>query len=425
MASETRILQTIDRQIVSLRDYMRDNTHPVLCLGPMSQNIVDAVLRLANRLRRPIPLIASRRQIDCKEFGGGYVNSWDTRSFAQFCIERDDGYVPICRDHGGPWQGVGESDLSEVEAMARAKVSIAEDLAAGFDIIHIDPSVRGGAMTDPVILEKIFDLYAFVIETSRRLGRQVEIEVGAEQQSGAFSGPEELVIFLRDITRFCDKHNYQRPLFCVVQTGTLVREMRNVGLTDGRRNEGYDQKFAVDNVERTIKYLSDIAFINGVFIKEHNGDYLSDGSMALRGKCRVSGINIAPELGVYESKCLIALCSELGLTLEREQLLEIFYNSRKWEKWMSPDSTASDLDRALIAGHYTFSNPDFIETKARIAEAALVKDGVMLDEYLVESLMAYMRRLIWNSNYFNTLSVNNNESITAGHTISEIQGVFR
>lgn len=333
--------------------------------------------------------------------------------------------MPLCRDHGGPWQGGGEAELSDEEAMARAKVSMAEDLAAGFDIIHIDPSVRGGAMTDPGILEKIFDLYAFVIETSRRLGRQVEIEVGAEQQSGAFSGPEELVTFLREITRFCDQHNYQRPLFCVVQTGTLVREMRNVGLTDGRRNEGYDQKFAVENVERTIKYLSDIAYINGVFIKEHNGDYLSDGSMGLRGKCRVSGINIAPELGVYESKCLIALCTELGLTLEREQLLEIFYNSRKWEKWMSPDSSATDLDRALIAGHYTFSSAEFIETKARIAEAALVKDGVMLDEYLVESLMAYMRRLIWNSNYFNTLSVNDTNSVGASSGLSEAQGMLR
>jgi len=302
---------------------------------------------------------------------------------------------------------------------------MAEDLAAGFNIIHIDPSVRGGAMTDPGILEKIFDLYAFVIETSRRLGREVEIEVGAEQQSGAFSGPEELVTFLLEITRFCDKRNYQRPLFCVVQTGTLVKEMRNVGLTEGRKNEGYDQKFAVENVERTIRYLSDIAFINGVFIKEHNGDYLSDGSMGLRGKCRVSGINIAPELGVYESKCLIGLCTELGLTLEREQLLELFYNSRKWEKWMSHDSTASDLDKALIAGHYTFANPDFIETKARIAEAALVRDGVMLDEHLVESLMAYMRRLIWNSNYFNNLSVDDSDRILAKKATSEIQNMTR
>jgi hypothetical protein len=29
-------------------------------------------------------IIASRRQIDSKEFGGGYVNNWDTKRFSNY-----------------------------------------------------------------------------------------------------------------------------------------------------------------------------------------------------------------------------------------------------------------------------------------------------------------------------------------------------
>lgn len=387
-----------NRQVLDLRRFMRSASHSVMCLGPMSRNVVDAIIAYANRLRSPIPIIASRRQVDAEQFGGGYVNQWNSRSFAEYIAARDKGYIHICRDHGGPWQGTGELELPREHAMKRAKAALLDDLVNGFNILHLDPSIHSASQTEKDVLDMLFELYAFVCDTARHLGRRIEIEVGAEQQSGRYSDAHELVSFLRAVTQFCEQENYQKPLFCVVQTGTLVKEMRNVGLTEGRRNESVDQRYAVDTMEKMVRHLVDIAWISGVFVKEHNGDYLSDGSMALRRRLGVGGVNIAPELGVFESKTLVRLCLEFDQRALLDQMLEVFYQSKKWEKWLSEQSQASDFDRAIIAGHYTFSSPEFLEVKGRL-EHVVQKQGYSLDVIIQESLISQLQRLAWNLGY--------------------------
>ena len=61
----------------------------LLCVGPMSKNCVDAAIEIANENNIPIILIASRRQIDSKEFGGGYVNNWVTDEYAKYVRSKD------------------------------------------------------------------------------------------------------------------------------------------------------------------------------------------------------------------------------------------------------------------------------------------------------------------------------------------------
>jgi hypothetical protein len=389
--------------VLDLRSYMKSARHSVLCIGPMSKNAVDAVISYANSVKAPIPLIASRRQVESEHCGGGYVNSWNSRTFAQYVASKDRGYVHICRDHGGPWQGEGEKDLSQEDAMQRAKAALLDDIVNGFDIVHLDPSLKSKELTDQKTMNMLFELYTCVCETARQLGRRVEIEVGTEQQSGRYSDPQELVAFLKAITNFCEKMNYQRPLFCVVQTGTLVKEMRNVGFTEGRKNESFDQKYAVDTMEKTLRYLVDIACINGVFVKEHNGDYLSDGSMSLRRRLDLGAVNVAPELGVFESKSLVRVCRELGLQKQLEAMLGIFYASQKWVKWLSAESQATDLERAVMAGHYTFGKPEFLAVKAEIGAAAN-KKGIDLDQFICDGLMSQLQRMSWNLGYFHNVA---------------------
>ncbi len=115
---------------IDLRAYCRSANHPIVCIGPMSRLIVEAVATFANRLRQPIPLIASRRRIDAECLGGGYVNNWTTREFANHVRSIGGAYAPLCRDHGGPWQGTDEAHLLRVDAMERARTSI-------LSLIHI------------------------------------------------------------------------------------------------------------------------------------------------------------------------------------------------------------------------------------------------------------------------------------------------
>ena len=50
-------------------------------IGPMSKNIVDAVLEYMKETKNKIGFIPSRRQI---EFNGGYVNNWTTKQFSEY-----------------------------------------------------------------------------------------------------------------------------------------------------------------------------------------------------------------------------------------------------------------------------------------------------------------------------------------------------
>ena len=50
-------------------------------IGPMSTNVVDAVIEVNNDNNLKIGFIPSRRQVECN---GGYVNNWATKSFSKY-----------------------------------------------------------------------------------------------------------------------------------------------------------------------------------------------------------------------------------------------------------------------------------------------------------------------------------------------------
>ena len=62
----------------SLIKQIKGKCATLLGVGPMSLNCVDSVIEISNQEKIPLMLIASRRQIDSEDFGGGYVNNWST-----------------------------------------------------------------------------------------------------------------------------------------------------------------------------------------------------------------------------------------------------------------------------------------------------------------------------------------------------------
>ena len=77
----------------------------LLGVGPMSLNCVKAASEVSNKFKFPLMLIASRRQIDSAENGGGYVNNWNTKEYSNFVKSLDKKkQIILARDHGGPWQ---------------------------------------------------------------------------------------------------------------------------------------------------------------------------------------------------------------------------------------------------------------------------------------------------------------------------------
>ncbi len=366
----------------------------LLGVGPMSVNCVDATIELSNEHEVPILMIASRRQIDSEQFNGGYVNNWSTRDFARYVTEKDKkGKILLARDHGGPWQSDHEkmNNLGLRRAMDSAKSSFSEDISSGFQVLHIDPSVdiHGTPGVDE-ILDRVFDLYDFCWTKAQNLNQEILFEIGTEEQSGTTNTQEELDYVLSATHKFCDRNKIPRPTFVVVQCGTRVMEMRNVG--------SFDSPVRVANeipAEIQLPKMIEICNKHGVFMKEHNGDYLSDESLQWHPRLGIHAVNVAPEFGVAETKALLNVLEANKMTNLAGKFLEIAYNSRKWTKWMLEDTKASDRDRSIIAGHYVFSNP---EVKALKEEASkkLESSGTHLEEYLKQEVKKSIYRYLFN-----------------------------
>jgi len=365
----------------------------LLGVGPMSVNCVDATIELANEHEVPILMIASRRQIDSDLFGGGYVNNWSTEAFASYVTDRDKkGKILLARDHGGPWQNNTEKEarLGLRRAMQSAKASYKADIKAGFQVLHIDPSVdiHGHPNIDEV-LDRVFELYEFCWGEAQKLGQEVIFEVGTEEQSGSTNSQEELDYTLSSIKKFCSHNKIPNPTFVVVQCGTRVMEMRNVG--------SFDSPLRVANeipAEIQLPKMVEICNKHGVLMKEHNTDYLSDEALQWHPRLGIHSANVAPEFGVAESKALVRLLEANEMEPLAELFLTIAFESNNWDKWMLADTKATDREKALIAGHYVFSTTACREIKAEAAQALLKKDVNLefhLKEEVKQSILRYLR----------------------------------
>lgn len=377
-----------------------ETSHSVRCtqlgIGPMSEACVLATIDLAVGLRIPLMLVASRRQIECEELGGGYVNGWNTRSFAEYVRRRDpNGFVVLCRDHGGPWQNTMEfeKEMSLRQAMDSAKHSFLEDIKTGFEIIHIDPSVNlRGSPSPKEILERIKELFVFCHAKAMELGKKIYFEFGKEEQGVEMERGENFSEFLTEVIQFSKENDLPKPLFVVGQTGTKVLERRNVG--------SFEKHFRSPGEippEIQIPKLVDACIQQGVFLKAHNTDYLEDEGIRWHPHLGIHAANVAPEFGVGETIQIISLCEELGFKQEVDQFLSLSFESRKWEKWMLPETNADDREKAIIAGHYVFSNPSFKELKERLRRKC-VACNVDLDKCLKEKVKQLIYRYLINFN---------------------------
>lgn len=365
----------------------------LLGVGPMSLNCVNAVIELANEHLVPLMLIASRRQIDSAKFGGGYVNNWTTEQFADYVIDNDkSGRVILARDHGGPWQSATEKEagLSLRRAMESAKASFLVDIEAGFQVLHIDPSVDiHEAPTVDAVLDRIFELYEYCWTQAQRLGVKVLFEVGTEEQSGSTNTQEKLEYTLRSMRRFCDRNHMPFPSFVVVQTGTRVIEKRNVGSFDSPIR-------VVDELPAEIQVPKMIEICNRyqIFMKAHNTDYLSDDALRWYPRLGIHSANVAPEFGVAETLALLKVMEDHGMKDLSERFIRLSYDSKQWHKWMLPDNHSHERDCAIVSGHYVFAKEECKELKLD-AQSRLRNKGIDLEVFLKdkvkESIMRYLR----------------------------------
>jgi hypothetical protein len=371
-----------------------NNRKTLLGVGPMSKNCVDAVVETSIELNSPIMLIASRRQIECEKHGGGYVNNWTTESFSKYVNKiKKNSKVILCRDHGGPWQNYNEVNYryNLKKTMNSAKDSFKADIDNNFKVLHIDTSIElnNKKVSFKKSIDRLFELYEYCYSYSKKNNKDILFEVGTEEQSGSTSTFEELEDTLNEIKKGCYKLKLPFPNFIVIQSGTKVMERRNIGSFESHIRVSRELPVEIQlikNLEICKKY--------NIFMKEHNADYINNDSIKLHPLLGIHASNVAPEFGVTETLALLDVLEKEKLFKFKEEFIDIAFNSNKWEKWVINKKKLSKIEKAIICGHYVFTEQRVKDIKEEL-NFILKNKNINLDMYLRQtikkSILRYMR----------------------------------
>jgi hypothetical protein len=304
------------------------NGKTILGVGPVSKITVDVALDLSKWRKVPIWLIPSRRQVECKAQGGGYVNGWSTEEFVKYVKEIDsDNLISFVRDHGGQYQGAKyENAKADYEAAIK---SFKVDIAAGFDVLHVDSSKASPFMTDTILSELNDD--------------RVDYEVNIDAHSAKLTYIESFKVWLSPLLK------HQNIKFIAGNTGLFVYEAKNTNYLS----------------RQTLDALLDLADKTNTTYMQHNCDYLRDDVMIELRKAGVKVVNVAPEYGVVETTALLEYLEIYGLKQERDAFISMVAAGDKWVKWFDHVGNASDLDKCLVSGHYYLNSPLVLELKEK------------------------------------------------------------
>ena len=323
----------------------------LLAIMASSKNVVDACINVTKLTKIPSQLVCTRRQVECDELGGGYVNNWTTEKFAEYVKSQGVEDRLILTRHGGLWQRHAEAAFSPTKALNASVKSFLTDVEAGFDVLHVD------ALHSRKHIEKI-------VSACEDLGKNVSYECG--------SMPAES---FEDLVKFCSELT-PKIKFVSGDTGTQVKDMRNVGK--------YDNKHARALVETCNKH--------NIWFKANDVDYVDLISLKDYPDAGIHAATLSLELSAAETVKLLELLDRFKLKKEKKRFLEIAYDSKKWEKWVT--SKLSSQEKSTICGHYVYDVPEVVDIRYKLGKLMPHMDDVLQTE-ITTHILKYMRAFAW------------------------------
>lgn len=310
--------------------------HTLLAVCPNSEAVARAALCAAQEARTPLLYAATLNQVDRD---GGYTG-WtphDLASFVEATVERQSVDVPVLLglDHGGPWakDAHAMNDLDADTAMAEAKRSVAACVAAGYDLLHLDPAAGPPDAPDaPLPLDALVDRTVTLLqhaESVRQAEEQppVAYEVGTDEARGGLQDADRMRSFLGRLRSALDAHDLPRPSFVVGDLGTTL----DSGHLDTNR------------ARRLTAAVSEE--MNALLKGHYTDDVNAPSAYPLSG---VGGANVGPGLSAVEARAvrdLAALEARLGDDSGMiEALRAAVVESDRWRKWLRPAEQGCSFD---------------------------------------------------------------------------------
>ena len=340
----------------------------LLGIGPMSERVIRCALEVSGRRGFPLALIASRNQID---YDGGYVAGMTQASLREnvrrHMPQGHHGWVYLCGDHYGPGRKEGEQSLPYEEAVDATRRSCLEAVRAGWDLLHLDPTLDPAYPEEvpfELVIERTKNLWASVENARKAQGLgPVSYEVGSEPTSGRLTEPEGSARLVQQCAAL-------KPAFVVGHVGPHIKMDINIGCIDfpraGRLSE------AIRESSRACGFAAGL--------KVHNVDYSPEDVLKRYPYYGIVAANVAPEFGVAETKAHLALARRSGRAGKGfvELLKDSVLASRRYAKWLLEEVPAESIKgnaRLLewvteVAGHYELSSPEVAEATQDLLRAA-------------------------------------------------------
>ncbi len=355
--------------VQALTDHFEGQTC-LLAICPNSRAVTKAALLAAQEANAPLLFTSTLNQVDRDRGYTGWTHD-DLIAFIDRKADRLDLDVPIlpCLDHGGPWlkdRHVIE-DYTYEEAMRAVKRSLESCIDAGYELLHIDPTVdqrqpdRAPTSIDWVV-EHTLELIEHAEAYRRGQGRPpISYEVGTEEVHGGLADRDKFERFLEGLDAGLHERGLDDawPCFVVGKVGTDLD------------TSYFEPDTARDLTTRTKPY--------GALVKGHYTDYVDNpDDYPLAG---MGGANVGPEFTEEEYKALmdlVALEKKIGKASGlKKALREAVVESGRWKKWRHADEEGrafNELDEErqnwLIrtGSRYVWSDREVSTARARLYE---------------------------------------------------------
>jgi len=392
-------------------DWLEEQTkikRTIFAACPNSMSVIKASLLSAKRCNAPIKFAATLNQVDTD---GGYTG-FTAKEFVSTIREEAriinfTGPVIIAIDHGGPWL----KDKHRVEkwtyeqTMDAVKLSFEKAIDAGFDLIHVDPTIditlpKGEIINIDVVAARTIELIVHCEDYRRKKGyERIAYEVGTEEVHGGLADMNVFTRFLNLLHDGLLKNNLQDtwPCFVVGKVGTDLHTTL------------FDSLVA--------RQLTEAAKPFGSKIKGHYSDNVNNPE-----EYPMSGMgaaNIGPEFTERENDGLMELLDledEIFKKGEipkksgmKDRLWEAVITSNRWVKWLnekeSPDDFYSlDSDRQIwlikTGCRYIWENPEVIAARTKLYDNMRLH-GIKPEEIVLSPIEQSMDRYFHKFNLVN------------------------
>jgi D-tagatose-1,6-bisphosphate aldolase subunit GatZ/KbaZ len=308
----------------------------LLAVCPNSDAVITAALRSARRANAPVLFAATLNQVDSD---GGYTGLTQAQFVDKIINENHaigtDGPVIIGLDHGGPWlkdiQAVEKWELDR--CMNWIASSLEKAVAAGYHLLHIDPTVditrpKGQLIPIELVTQRTIDLIVHTEKFRRSRGYpRISYEVGTEEVHGGLADLVTFRTFLRLLKEGLALHGLSDvwPCFVVGKVGT-------------------DLHTTTFNPEVAKKLVKEAALYGSVIKGHYTDNVANPEAYPLAG---MGGANVGPEFteaeydGLQQAVVIEERLARQGIITQVSRFSDILQqaviDSNRWKKWLLPD----------------------------------------------------------------------------------------